>query len=682
MNTCVNTLLKDFFFRLASPFKPVSVTSEPPQNEDSIEDFTAIMELGKYGLTIKVDWKFPKNRLKDPALSKVAWAYPREYNLCMRCEKIFVFNRWPHHCRACGVTICNGCTYYVKAARAVIVCTKETIKPANPFEPQKYYCKHQHRGSPSRLSSDGTTEMLTTFKNERIKDIQLLPFSRFKEVGKFPNHVPDEPTTVERITVGQLTEEEYERSIIIFVSHKWIGDNPDDEDRSKYKLCIKGIEEILKLTAADTQCYLWIDRFCLPQPLTVELVSVFPDVIKLCDIVFTPILDNGTFGPDSRSVSDGYPMFMKHKPFKYYADRGWCRTEMALSLAIPPLPISQKRLNRFRGGLRIFKEQIKARPHIVYGTRENKNLMPIQFLPQLQIDFFRDFKPKRNQFTKPHDYKTVANLMKDIKRRVDLGISRFNGDVDVNNVRRDGNFYFSNNDYYCGEFSGNIHGYGRYTFSDGDVYRGQFIHGKMHGVGTMVFASGTNYSGEWKNDKRHGKGLMHAEDDRVIEGTWEEDKLNGLVKGEYRSKNLKFDGEYKNGKPHGTWKWRYGDDRTVIVTTYDEDGKVCSIERIEDLVNSPDAEVHEVVSSEVNDVERLSLNEGLIGLEDVSITHDAVVPPEVNKVERRGSILTYMERISHYHLLGIKNYKTDVLLVWSKVFVMFIWYIAVLQLLM
>lgn len=524
--------------------------------------------------------------------------------------------------------------------------------------------------------------MFTTFNNERIKNIQLLPFSRFKEVGKFPTHVPDEPITVERITVAQLTEEEYERSIIIFVSHKWIGDNPDDEDDSKYNLCIKGIEEILKLTAADTQCYLWIDRFCLPQPLTIELVSVFPDVIKLCDVVFTPILDYGTFGPDSRSVSDGYPMFMKQKPFKYYADRGWCRTEMALSLAIPPLPVSPKRLSRFRGGLRIFKERIKARPHIVYGTRENKNLMPIHFLPQLQIDFFRDFKPKRNKFTKPGDYKTVANLMKDIERRDDLGISRFNGDVDVNNFRRDGIFHFSNNDYYCGEFSGNIHGYGLYIFANGDVYDGQFVHGKMHGKGTMVFVSGANYCGEWKNNKKHGKGLMYTENDIAIEGTWEEDKLDGVVKGEYRSKNLKFDGEYKGGKPHGTWKWCYGNGDIVIVATYDEDGKVCSMDHREDMVNSRDAEVHEIVSSEVFDVERLGLTEGLGDSEDLSINHDAVVPPEVGTVERTGSIFALMERIIHCRLPSIKHYITDALLVWSKVFVLFIWYIAVLQLLM
>lgn len=140
MNACVNTLLKEFFFRLASPFKPVSTTSEPPQNEDFSEDFTGVMKLGKYGLTLQVDWKFPKHRVKDPALSKVAWAYPREYNLCMRCEKIFVFNRWPHHCRACGVTICNSCTYYVKVKDSRGRITRKKVKICNHCHTERFYC--------------------------------------------------------------------------------------------------------------------------------------------------------------------------------------------------------------------------------------------------------------------------------------------------------------------------------------------------------------------------------------------------------------------------------------------------------------------------------------------------------------------------------------------------------------
>lgn len=83
-------------------------------NDHNRKNFTGKLKLGKYSDTIDVDWIFPKNLSEDDPLREVAWAYPRKYNLCMRCEKIFIFNRWPHHCRACGVMICRSCTAYAK----------------------------------------------------------------------------------------------------------------------------------------------------------------------------------------------------------------------------------------------------------------------------------------------------------------------------------------------------------------------------------------------------------------------------------------------------------------------------------------------------------------------------------------------------------------------------------------
>ncbi len=137
MNTCVNTLLKDFLF---PSFKPRSRTSDPPENKNN-EDFTTVMKLEKYCSTIQVDWKFPKNLFQDHPLSKVAWAYPKEHKLCMRCEKIFVFNRWPHHCRACGVTICNSCTYNAKVKDSGERITSKKAKVCSDCHSKRFYCK-------------------------------------------------------------------------------------------------------------------------------------------------------------------------------------------------------------------------------------------------------------------------------------------------------------------------------------------------------------------------------------------------------------------------------------------------------------------------------------------------------------------------------------------------------------
>lgn len=135
MNTCVNTLLKDFFSQRVFPLDRPSLTDDP-----NCKNFTGKLKLGKYSDTIEVDWIFPKNLSKDDPLREVAWAYPRKYNLCMRCEKIFLFNRWPHHCRACGVMICRSCTTHAKVknrdtekdtgkeVRVCAACMDQTIK--------------------------------------------------------------------------------------------------------------------------------------------------------------------------------------------------------------------------------------------------------------------------------------------------------------------------------------------------------------------------------------------------------------------------------------------------------------------------------------------------------------------------------------------------------------------------
>ncbi len=110
MISCVNTVLKDFFSQRVFPLDRPSLIDDSHH-----KNFTGKLKPVKYShFTIDVDWIFPTNLSEDDPLREVAWAYPREHDLCMRCEKIFLFNRWPHHCRACGVMICRSCSAHAK----------------------------------------------------------------------------------------------------------------------------------------------------------------------------------------------------------------------------------------------------------------------------------------------------------------------------------------------------------------------------------------------------------------------------------------------------------------------------------------------------------------------------------------------------------------------------------------
>lgn len=544
------------------------------------------------------------------------------------------------------------------------------------------------------------------------------------------------------ITVEQLTEEEYEKSLFIFVSHKWFGHElPDDPSNSKYYLCRDGIQQIVDLMAEGTQCYIWLDHCCLPKDEVADLVELLPGIMKLCDVMFTPILDDGTIEPNSKSVSGEYPTFLEQKPFKDYANRGWCRAEMILARVIPLLPLSINRSKQFHYGLENFKNRHR-RPHIVYGKAEKENLKPIIFLPPLQSDIFKKFKPVKDQFSKEKDYETVRELMKTL-RRPDPRNSHFKGDVDDNNFRQNGTFVFRNGDYYAGEFCGKMHGSGEYTFANGDFYKGSFVSGKRQGQGTMVFAAGQKYTGSWENDEMHGEGEMLSPNKMWIRGKWEKGKLDGTVEVLYPSIISKsFQGQYENGIPRGEWVCCDSDGRILISYKYDNAGKYCRDSLIdnrnttegipseptnfgapipiEGLETTEEPEERELRPSQLDEVEELDSIEGLEGTEDVVESHkepkepelipshcnedekinsmkssksvqgvdnrnseglDELLMSQLDEVERMRSIVESMEALSDFQFPDCRNDKTDILLVWCLAFVLFLWCIAIFHLL-
>lgn len=474
--------------------------------------------------------------------------------------------------------------------------------------------------------------------------------------------------------------------------------------------------------AEGTQCYIWLDHCCLPKDEVADLVELLPGIMKLCDVMFTPILDDGIMEPNSKSVSGEYPTFLKQKPFQDYANRGWCRGEMILALVIPLLPLSGNRSKQFQYGLKNFKNR-NRRPHIVYGKAEKENLKPIIFLPPLQSDIFKKFKPVKDQFSKEKDYETVKELMKTL-RPPDPRRAHFEGDVDDNNLRQNGKFVFRNGDYYSGEFCGKMHGSGEYTFANGDFYKGSFVSGKRQGQGTMVFAAGQKYTGNWENDQMHGEGEMLSPNKMCIRGKWEKGKLDGTVEVLYPSIISKsFQGQYENGMPRGEWVCCDSNGRILISYKYDNAGKFCGlidnrnfgalipIEGLEtteepeerelmrsrfDEIEEPDSieglegteeshqcpEKHELIPSQFDEDEKPNSMEGIEGVDNHnSEALDELLMSQLDGVERMRSIVESMEALSDFQFPDRRNDKTDILLVWCLAFVLFLWCIAIFHLL-
>lgn len=107
-----------------------------------------------------------------------------------------------------------------------------------------------------------------------------------------------------------------------------------------------------------------------------------------------------------------------------------------------------------------------------------------------------------------------------------------------------GNLFFSDNEYYEGEFyADQRNGWGRMFYADGSTYEGQWLEDKRHGTGMLrlgeiidqllltlissapsTLANDNRYEGEWRADKKHGRGkFYYVTRGQVMEGLWVDD---------------------------------------------------------------------------------------------------------------------------------------------------------------
>jgi hypothetical protein len=395
--------------------------------------------------------------------------------------------------------------------------------------------------------------------------IRLIPFATFKSHGCIPRYPEDAHCT---ISLCDLTQEEYERSLIIFVSHCWLRGwsgaegwdgrpHPDTVDAGKYQLCIDGIEKVMKIMAPGMQnCYLWIDFGCIDQDGNPEgELRMLDKIMRVCDCLFTPIYDkdhiNWQFPDEYVNLYDGYRSSVWNGTDHSYLNRGWCRVEMFYAVNIPLIENLSSHLSRkdkFALGFAFHYSEGK-RPHLLFGSKEVHTKVLPRILPPLENSYFDKFHPCDGAVTVARDKWKIQGLVQalesNLKFRVQPG---YKGELKDGKRHGNGEYTSASGKVFIGEWQDDKkNGYGRIAFPNGSVYEGEWKDDKQHGIGIYTSADGSVYSGEWQDDKNQGQGKFTSANGDVYEGYWKEGKKNG--QGKFLDANgFVYEGDWKDDK--------------------------------------------------------------------------------------------------------------------------------------
>lgn len=423
-----------------------------------------------------------------------------------------------------------------------------------------------------------------------MQKIRLLPFEQLKRYGEIPRY-PD-PGNREGefainssellccrdlvVTADQI-EKDYISSLIIFISHRWLRKNhPDDEKKSKYELCIRGIERIIKeLCQGIEKCFIWIDYSCIDQTNDPggELEHL-GEIMKICDIMFTPIVDDEWITrPWANRITDWYSQYIS--PYwvggpDSYLNRGWCLLEMFYAANIPIIIDSVEREGNFLKGI-TFHRRNQRRPHLIYGTIEliQGGSGPI-IIPSLQNNYFRNYDPRLGACTKEEDRERITNFLEALQSNIREDKFNYDGDENEQGLPHGwGKMIYPSGEIYEGSWiDGQKHGIGKYQFVNGDEYSGDFVFGKLEGQGKYVEATGALYDGEWKEDMMHGKGIYIYSDGNCYIGEFKHHLKDGKGVAVIRDTGDVYQGEWKDDVRHGKGKYIVHATSEVIYMEY------------------------------------------------------------------------------------------------------------------
>ncbi|CAF3322959.1 unnamed protein product [Rotaria socialis] len=122
---------------------------------------------------------------------------------------------------------------------------------------------------------------------------------------------------------------------------------------------------------------------------------------------------------------------------------------------------------------------------------------------------------------------------------------------------------------YAGGWKNNMkHGYGNLFFSDNEYYEGEFYADKRNGWGRMFYADGSTYEGQWLDDKRHGTGMLRLANDNRYEGEWRDNKKHGHGKFFYVTRGQLMEGLWVDDICKAGQIKDFGRDQAILPTPY------------------------------------------------------------------------------------------------------------------
>ncbi|CAN0892518.1 Phosphatidylinositol 4-phosphate 5-kinase 9, partial [Linum grandiflorum] len=133
-------------------------------------------------------------------------------------------------------------------------------------------------------------------------------------------------------------------------------------------------------------------------------------------------------------------------------------------------------------------------------------------------------------------------------------------------VIREGVEFYSNGDYYEGEFhKGKCNGSGVYNFFVNGRYEGDWIDGRYDGYGIESWARGSRYRGQYRQGLRHGYGVYRFFTGDSYAGEW----CNGQSHGfgvQTCADGSCYVGEFKCGVKHGlgVYHFRFDSDSLTV----------------------------------------------------------------------------------------------------------------------
>jgi hypothetical protein len=405
-----------------------------------------------------------------------------------------------------------------------------------------------------------------------LSSIRLIKFDDFKSLGRFPRYPEDQSVT---LTLDQITEEIYNTSLIVFVSHCWLRGwdgaegwdgrpHPDNAEGGKYHLCTEGIEKVMKIMAPGMEdCYIWVDYGCINQDGNPcgELKQL-DKIIQICDCIFTPIFDKDPnaweFPKTIHNYYEDYKSSSWNGHAGSYLGRGWCRIEMFYAVNIPVLEDKEERRQKFANGL-AFHRNAGRRPHILYGSKESltKFRGAPKVLPPLQNSYFEQYHPEKGNLTKDSDRETISKLIEELKPFMKTAKEGYEGEKSPKDgaYHGKGKYTYANGDIYTGQFqAGKMTGRGRFVFANGHIYDGEWKLNKKDGKGKFFYANGNMYVGEFKENKRHGHGRYVYASGDVYEGDYRMDLMTGKGTYQYASTEDKYEGEFHHDLKQGQGK--------------------------------------------------------------------------------------------------------------------------------